>query len=156
MLEPGDEEFDELLDLAERATGNGLLPNQRYRWRELVLDLLGKLGDAKSDRRLGLRAGARLPVHILAPQDRVGLVTSTVSAGGISLRIANPPPVGTRLRLSIDTRLRPAPIIAGAEVIWSRPGPSAAVGALFVDLLSNDRELLEGIAISELLAAALS
>ena len=155
MLEPGDAEFDELLELASGAIGPGLLPRQRHRWRELVLDLLGKLGDASTDRRLGLRAHARLSVHILAPLDRAGLHSSTVSAGGISLKLRNPPPKGTRLRLSIDTGLRPAPIETTAEVIWSRPGPDSACGALFVDLMSPDRELLEGIAISELLAAAL-
>jgi hypothetical protein len=155
MLEPGDDEFDEILDLAERAIGAGLAPAERNRWRVLSTQLLGKLSEAKAERRTGLRARASLRVHLLAPQERAGLFTSTLSAGGISLRMPDPPPVGTRLRLSIDTQLRP-PILTGADVVWVRPGKDGAVGALFVDLLAPDRELLEGIAITHLLAAALS
>jgi hypothetical protein len=59
------------------------------------------------------------------------------------------------LRLAIDTRLRPSPVQATVEVVWSRTAPDPAIGALFVDLMAPERELLEGIAVSELLAAAL-
>ena len=156
MLDPGDDEFDEILDLAEHAIGNGLTPPERNRWRELTTQLLGKLSEAKTERRADLRAHASLRVHLLAPEERAGLFTSTLSAGGFSLRLTDPPPIGTRLRLSIDTPIRRLPILAGAEVVWVRPGKDGAVGALFVDLMAPDRELLEGIAITHLLAAALS
>jgi hypothetical protein len=155
VLEPGDAEFDELLDLAERAIGAGLLPAQRHRWRELVIDLLGKLGEPATDRRLRLRGHPKLPVRFWAPKGRSTLFTTTLSAGGISVETPEPPPVGTRLRLAIDTQLRAAPVLATVEVAWSKPGQDGSFGALFVDLLAPDRELLEGIAISEMLAAAL-
>jgi hypothetical protein len=160
MLEPGDDEFDELLDLAERATGPGLLPGQRNRWRELVTKLLGKLAEAGQERRTGLRASASLPVQLLSPEEHTGLFTSTLSAGGVSLRLPDPLPKGTRVQLSINTGLRPAPILVSAEVVWSQPSPGmgapGSMGVLFLDLFAADRELLEGIAITHLLTAALS
>src|SRR5437016_12729504 len=110
MVEPGDREFDELIELAQRAVGPGLLPLQHNRWRELVARLLGTSADAR-ERRTGLRAAARLPLALLEPRALAGLFTSTLSSGGFSLRLPEPPPVGTRLKVQIDTQLRPAPII---------------------------------------------
>jgi hypothetical protein len=154
MLEPGDREFEELLELCQRATGPGLLPLQRNRWRELVASLLGKLTDAKSERRTSPRAKAELSVALTGPAEFRGLFTSTVSAGGLSVRMQPPLPVGTRVTLYIETQHRADPIRAAAEVVWS----SAALGQmglLFLDLLAPERELLEGIAVSHVLRAAL-
>ncbi len=156
MLEPGDDEFDEILDLAERTLGPGLTPPLRNRWRELVTQLLGKLSEAEVERRSSLRAKASLQIRLLAPVDRAGLFTTTLSAGGLSLRMADPPPKGTRISLAIDTQLRTEPITTGAEIVWTRAGRDGAIGALFVDLLAPDRELIEGIAITHLLAALLT
>src|SRR5207248_4874945 len=43
---PGDPRFEEILDLANLATQNLLLDNQRGRWRELVTQLLGNVRES--------------------------------------------------------------------------------------------------------------
>jgi uncharacterized protein (TIGR02266 family) len=62
------------------------------------------------------------PVHV-SREDGSGaqwLLASNLSEGGLFVRTAEPPPIGTRLRLDLEARgqtLR----FAEAEVIWSRP-----------------------------------
>ena len=152
MLKEGDPEYEDLLELAERAVGPGLTPQQRNQWRGLVGDLLGRLNEASNERRGAIRAQARLDVQLLSPEERAGLFTSTISAGGLSMSMPDPPPIGTRLRVSIDTRARPQPLLATAEIVWVHP--AGELGAFFVDLVSNDRELLEGVAVKQVLRGA--
>src|SRR5256886_8982319 len=154
MFVPGDPRFEEILDLAKRATRDRLLDSQRPRWRELVTQLLGSIRDASSgavpERRQHLRAAAELEVDILAPDEMASLATSTVGSGGLSLRIAEVVPPGTLIDLSIKVPQRKVPLLVTAQVVWSVPGE---LGAAFVDLYQNDRELLESIAVKALLEA---
>ena len=108
------------------------------------------MNEAKYERRGNLRAKAALFVTLLAPEERAGLITSSVSAGGLSMRIPDPPPLGTRLRMSVDLEVRPEPLIVSAEVVWVS-ADEGMIGALFTDLLVPDREVLEAIAIKHLL-----
>ena len=103
MFEPGDPRHDEILDLANRATANLLSDSHRPRWRELVRQLLGTIQSegGKAERRQELRGPAELEVDILAPEEMASLATSTVSAGGLSIRIAEVIPAGTQVDLSI-------------------------------------------------------
>ena len=57
-------------------------------------------------------------------------------------------PPGTPIDLSIKVPQRKVPLLVTAQVVWSVPGE---LGAAFVDLYQNDRELLEGIAVKALL-----
>ena len=152
MFVPGDPRFEEILDLANLATRDMLLDSQRPRWRELVTQLLGSIRDASSgavpERRQHLRAAAELEVDILAPDEMASLATSTVGSGGLSIRIAEVIPLGTPIDLSIKVPQRKVPLLVTAQVVWSRPGE---LGAAFVGLFQNDRDLLEGIAVKTLL-----
>jgi hypothetical protein len=146
----GDPRHAEILRLADLAVRGRLPDGQRPRWRELVKQLLGSVQSAGSmeERRRDLRAPAELQVDILAPDEMASLATSTVSAGGISMRIAEVIPVGTPIDLSIKVPGRKVPLLVTAHVVWSRPGE---LGAAFVDLFQNDRELLEGVTVKALL-----
>lgn len=149
MFLPGDPRSDELGRLAAHAGGEGLRDQDRPRWRELIDQLLGSIN--KADGREGrrhLRAEAVLKVDVLAPEEIASLVTSTVGAGGISIGIKEPIHVGTLLDLSIKLEQRPVPIFCRAKVVWRR---GDALGAAFIDLFQNDRELLEGLVVKALL-----
>jgi type IV pilus assembly protein PilZ len=153
MFVPGDPRFDEILDLAASATGAGLLDNVRPRWRELVKQLLGSIieesGGKIPERRQHLRAALELEVDILAPEEMASVATSSIGSGGVSIRIAEVIPVGTAMDLSIKLEQRPIPLLVRAQVVYSKPG---LLGAAFIDLFQNDRELLEGVAVKALLA----
>ena len=96
-------------------------------------------------------AAAEIEVDILAPDEMASLATSTIGAGGLSIRIAEVIPAGTVMDLSIKVAERKVPLLVKAQVAWSRPGE---LGAAFIDLFQNDRELLEGVAVKALLAQA--
>lgn len=151
MFLPTDPRFDELLSLADRAAGPGLLDSQRPRWRELCAHLLGRVTVAGggAERRRTIRAAASLPVRLLAPADQAGLVASSVSAGGLALLAKDALPVGTPVRLSIELEGRPAPLEARGEVVWQRGNEA---GIAFVDLVQSEREHLEAVAVRAVLA----
>lgn len=151
MFVPGDPRFEEILDLANLATLDLLMDNQRPRWRELVTQLLGSIHTSGQfhERRQHLRAAAELEVDILAPDEMASLATSTIGSGGLSIKIAEEIPVGTVMDLSIKIESRKIPLLVKAQVVRSKPGELAAA---FIDLFQNDRELLEGIAVKALLA----
>jgi hypothetical protein len=151
MIRPGDPRYEEILRLANLATSDRLVDGQRPRWRELVTQLLGSIeAVGGAQRRHDLRGPAELEVDILAPDEMASLATSTVSGGGLSMRIAEVIPIGTPIDLSIKVPLRKVPLLVTAQVVWSRPGE---LGAAFVGLQENDRELLEGLAVKALLDA---
>lgn len=151
MFVPGDPRFDEILKLAAAAKGEGLKDGDRPRWRTLVGLLLGELIDrgAHSNRRRVLRAPVELEVDILAPEEIASLTTSSVSSGGLALRIEEILPIGTQLDLSIKIEDRKMPIFVRAQVIYSRFGET---GAAFVDLFPAQRELLEATVVTAILA----
>ncbi len=151
MFQPSDPRHVEILELAEHASSEGLLDRQRPRWRELVMELLGSIQPLVegSERRQGLRANVELEVDILAPEELASLATSSIGSGGLAIRIAEVLEIGLQLDLSIKLQGRKVPIFVKAQVVWSKPGE---VGAAFVDLFQNDRELLEGVAVKALLA----
>jgi len=142
-----DASLAELRDLTEHALADGLRDVQRGRWRELVAQLLGRT-QAREGRRRHLRAPAGLDVHVLEPDDFQGLVTSSIGAGGLSMLMRAPPPVGTPLALSIRVPQRKVPLFVKAQVAWVREGE---IGAVFTDAVQSDRELLEAIAVRALL-----
>ena len=152
MFLPSDPRFDEILELADHATSEGLLDRQRPRWRQLVTELLGSIHDAgaapHAERRQALRADLALEVDILEPDELASLATSSVGSGGLSIRVAEVLPAGTPLALSIKLAQRRVPLMVQAQVVWSLPGE---LGAAFIDIFQNDRELLEGLAVSELI-----
>ena len=148
MIPPDDPRFQQLLELADLALGNGLMDFQRPVWRDLVTQLLG--GVRESERRKDLRANLELEVDILAPEEIASLATSTVSAGGLSIRIAEEVPAGARLDLSIKLEGRPVPLLAKAQVVWCSGGE---IGVAFVDLFQNEREVLEARAVKAVLTA---
>ena len=137
----------ELRELTEHALADGLRDAQRGRWRELVAQLLGRT-QSHEGRRKHLRVAAGLDVHVLEPDDLRGLVTSTIGAGGLSMLMPAPPPVGTPLALSIKVAQRKVPLFVKAQVAWVREGE---IGAVFTDAVQSDRELLEAIAVRALL-----
>jgi len=142
-----DASLAELRELSEHALADGLRDAQRGRWRELVAQLLGRT-QVHEGRRKHLRAAAGLDVHVLEPDDLRGLVTSTIGAGGLSMLMPGPPPVGTPLALSIKVAQRKVPLFVKAQVAWVREGE---IGAVFTDAVQSDRELLEAIAVRALL-----
>lgn len=147
-MQPEEPRREEILALADLAIRGDLGDVQRARWRELVKELLGTVQAGSDERRRDVRAPAELEVDILAPDEMASLATSTVSAGGISMRIAEVIPVGTPIDLSIKLPQRKIPLLVTAQVVWSRPGE---LGAAFVDLFQNDRELLEAVTVKALL-----
>src|SRR5216684_4790531 len=142
-----DASLAELRELSEHALADGLRDAQRGRWRELVAQLLGRT-QSHEGRRKHLRAAAGLDVHVLEPDDLRGLVTSTIGAGGLSMAMPAPLPVGTPLALSIQVAQRKVPLFVKAQVAWVREGE---IGAVFTDAVQSDRELLEAIAVRALL-----
>jgi PilZ domain-containing protein len=151
MFAPGDPRFQEMLTLAEAAAGEGFTDEQRRRWRELCGELLGEIrsgNPAYPDARKDLRAEAELEVHILAPEEMASLATSTIGAGGLGIVVSEEVPVGTVLQLSIKIEEREVPFLAKAQVVWSRPG---LLGAAFIDLFQNERELIEAVTVKALL-----
>jgi PilZ domain len=151
MFVPGDPRFDEILKLAGAAKGEGLKEVDRPRWRTLVGLLLGELVDrgSHSNRRRVLRAAVELQVDILAPEEIASLTTSSVSSGGLALRIENVLPIGTHLDLSIKIEDRKMPLFVRAQVVYSKFGET---GAAFVDLFPAHRELLEATVVTAILA----
>jgi hypothetical protein len=147
---PGDPQRDELLRLASLATRRLLTDSHRARWRELTTGLLGSIREQETfqPERQHLRAPVELEVDILAPDEMASLATSTIGAGGLSIRIAEVIPKGTQIDLSIKLPDRKMPLLVTALVVWSRPGE---LGAAFVDAYQNDREVLEGLAVQSLL-----
>lgn len=149
MFGPGDPKRAQLLDLARLAARGALRDSQRPRWRELVTELLGSVQfEGGGPKRQHLRAPAEVEVDILAPDEMASLATSTIGSGGLSLRIAEVIPKGTQIDMSIKLPQRKVPLLVKAQVAWSRPGE---LGAAFVDLYQNDREMLEAIAVLALL-----
>ncbi len=150
MFLPNDPRIDELVRLAAQATTAGLRDQHRPRWRQLVEQLLGSINqaDGHADRR-DLRAFAELTVDLIAPEEIASLVTTTVGAGGLSLLIKEPIEVGALLGFSIKLDQRPVPLFCRAKVVW-RHGD--LLGAAFIDLFQNDREMLEGVVVKALLA----
>jgi hypothetical protein len=142
-----DASLAELRELSEHALADGLRDAQRGRWRDLVAQLLGRT-QTHGGTRKHLRAAAGLEVHVLEPDDLQGLVTSTIGAGGISILMRAPPPVGTPLALSIRVPQRKVPLFVKAQVAWVREGE---IGAIFTDAVQSDRELLEAMAVRALL-----
>src|ERR1700749_3732724 len=108
MFVPGDPRFDEILRLAPQARGSGLRDQERPRWRELVGVLLGEMKDhgLAPERRQHIRAPVELAVDVLAPEEVAALTTSSISSGGLALRIQKVLPVGTALDLSIKVEER--------------------------------------------------
>src|SRR6202022_1769858 len=104
-------------DLANRATANLLSDSQRPRWRELVRQLLedSQSAGGMAERRERHRVPAELEVHILAPEEMASLATSTVSAGELSIRIAELIPAGTLVALSIRVPQRKVPLLVQAQ-----------------------------------------
>jgi len=151
VFTPDDPRYQQLLELADLAAGNGLMDFQRPIWRDLVKQLLGSIRDPSpgAERRKDLRAPLELEVDILAPEELASLATSSVGAGGLSIKIAEVIPVGAQLDLSIKVAQRPLPLLARGQVVWSRPGE---LGVAFIDLFQNDRELLEGLAVKAVLS----
>ena len=144
-----DASLAELRELTEHALADGLRDGQRGRWRELVAQLLGRTQSHEGTRK-HIRGAAGLDVHVLEPDDLMGLVTSTIGAGGLSMAMMpSPPPVGTPLALSIRVPQRKVPLFIKAQVTWAREGE---IGAVFTDAVQSDRELLEAIAVRALLA----
>ncbi|HET7788986.1 MAG TPA: PilZ domain-containing protein [Myxococcales bacterium] len=150
MFRPGSPGYEELLHLASLATRYKLLDSQRARWRELTTRLLGSIREHQTftPERQYLRAPVELEVDILAPDEMASLATSTIGAGGLSIRIAEEIPTGTQVDLSIKLPGRRVPLLAKGQVVWSYPG---AVGVAFVDLFQHDREHLEALAVQALL-----
>jgi PilZ domain len=152
MFVPSDPRFDEVLRLSALAVGPGLNDPQRARWRELCAGMLGTLqaaGQQAPERRRVLRAVASLHVDVLSPAALAGpMQTSSVSAGGLSMPVPGPIPRGTIVELSISVRERSQPIKAKGSVVWCADGHT---GLAFIDLVQNDRELLEAIAVRSLL-----
>ena len=151
MFTPDDPRYQQLLELADLAAGNGLMDFQRPIWRDLVKQLLGSIRDPSpgAERRKDLRAPLELEIDILAPEELASLATSSVGAGGLSIKIAEVIPVGAQLDLSIKVAQRPLPLLARGQVVWSQPGE---LGVAFIDLFQNDRELLEGLAVKAVLS----
>lgn len=152
MFPKSDPRYDEILELAEHAVGEGLLDRQRPRWRVLVQELLGSINEGAptaSERRQDVRASMELDVDILEPDDMASLATSSVGSGGLCIRIAEVIPAGTPLLLSIKLAQRRQPLMVHAQVAWSKPGQ---LGAAFSDIFQGDRELMEGIAVKALLS----
>jgi len=151
MFTSDDPRCQQLLELADLAAGNGLMDFQRPIWRDLVTQLLGSIRDPSpgAERRKDLRAPLELEVDILAPEELASLATSSIGAGGLSIKIAEVIPVGAQLDLSIKVAQRPMPLLARGQVVWSRPGE---LGVAFVDLFQNDRELLEALAVKAVLS----
>lgn len=141
-----DASLAELRELSERALSDGLRDAQRHRWRELVAELLGRTPDS---RRKHIRAAATLDVHVLEPDDLMGLLTSTIGAGGLSMTMPAGPPVGTPMALSIKVPQRKVPLFVKAQVAWVREGE---IGVVFTDIVQSDRELLEALAVRALVA----
>jgi hypothetical protein len=153
VFRPGSPEYEELLHLASLATSGKLLDSQRARWRELTRQLLGSIREHQTftPERKDLRAPVELEVDILAPDEMASLATSTIGAGGLSIRVAEVIPIGTEVDLSIKLPGRKVPLLVTGQVVWSYPG---AVGVAFVNLYQNDREHLEALAVQALLREA--
>ena len=148
MFPQGDPRLDEILELAEHALGTGLLDRQRPRWRVLVKDLLGSVHERPHEQREDLRAKVAIIVNIVAPAELATLATSSIGAGGLSIRISEEIPAGTPLELSLEVKQRKEPMRVKAQVVWSRPGE---MGAVFTNIFQGDRELLEAVAVRALL-----
>jgi PilZ domain-containing protein len=155
MVDIDRESFAEILDLSQKALGAGLDQAERDRWRALtvqVLELLSNISPTGSERRRYLRAAAGLTVEVISPVEVRGLVTSSISGGGLSMQMADPPLAGTSLVLSIVVSNRPEPIPATASVVWRKPPPAGEIGAVFTQIEDRDRDLLEATVMQRLSA----
>ncbi len=152
MFVPEDPRFEEILRLAGRAAGSGLLDRDRPRWRELCAQLLGEMtsqGIVAHQRRKNLRAPSCFQVHLLEPADVSGLVASSIGSGGVCVQLDRQLPVGADVELSIAVDHK-KPLRARAQVVYVLD--TFETGMTFIDLVQGDRERLEAIAVRTLLA----
>jgi hypothetical protein len=145
--------YAELIALSEKALASGLAGADRERWRFLtaeVLEIIRCISPAGSDRRRHLRAVAALTVEVHLPVEASGLVTSSVSGGGLAMRMPEPPDLGTRMVMSIHLPDRPEPVRATASVVWRKDEPAAEAGLSFTEIDENDRDLIEATVVRQL------
>jgi hypothetical protein len=143
----------EILSLCDKAIGPGLTEAERGRWRLLTSELfevLKNINPSGSQRRRQLRAVATLSVDVTAPAELHGLMTSTIGGGGLSISIADPPAVGTKLEFSIRVASRPAPIRAKGEVVWARQTPAGEFGVAFTEIDALDQDVLDAVVLKRL------
>jgi hypothetical protein len=143
----------EILDLCDKAIGPGFTDAERGRWRTLtneLLEVLRNINPGGSERRRNLRAAATVAVEITAPFELHGLRTSTIGGGGLSISIADPPAVGTKLEFSLRVAARPAPIRAKGEVVWARHTPAGEFGVAFTEIEAVDQDVLEAVVLRRL------
>lgn len=112
--------------------------------------MLSNISPGGSERRRHLRAAAALTVEVLSPMEVRGLVASSISGGGLSMPIEQPPDVGTVMKLSIRSSRRVAPILATAQVVWRHQSPAGALGVAFTEIDERDRDMLEATVIQQL------
>lgn len=151
-----DPRLAEISGLADKAVGPGFSDLEREQWRTLtgeLLVVLQKINPAGSERRKHLRAITGLPVQVVSPVELKGLLTSSIGGGGLAIPIADPPPDGTSLDLSIGVLQRQAPIRARARVVWRRLSPNGEIGAAFTDIGVRDQDLLEAVVMKALLGS---
>jgi len=122
MFEPGDPRHDEILD-SPTAQPQISCPTASA---PAGASWCGSCWDHPVRRRHGRAApgparSGRAGGGLLAPEEMASLATSTVSAGGLSIRIAEVIPAGTQVDLSIRVPQRKVPLLVQAQVIWSRP-----------------------------------
>ncbi len=97
--------------------------------------------DRELERRRHRRALLERPVRLqIAGHDEVLALTANLSAGGLFVKIAAPPPVGTRVRFVVDLGERA--VRGYAEVAWIRSRFPAAdhprgMGLRFVFVLDD-------------------
>jgi hypothetical protein len=145
--------LSEILGLCDKAIGAGLTDAERGRWRVLtneLFELLKNINPSGSQRRRRLRAAATLPVEVTAPIELHGLITSTIGGGGLSISIADPPALGTKLEFSIRLTSRPAPIRAKGEVVWARQSPAGEFGVAFTEIDALEQDVLEAVVLKRL------
>jgi hypothetical protein len=153
MLQLDPTQSAEILALAGQAHTAVFSDEERTRWRALtgeLLELLKNISPGGSERRRFLRTAASVAVDLVAPESVVGLFTSTIGGGGLSIAMATPVQIGTLLELRLRIPNRTEVITAKAVVVWQRQTPAPSVGAEFVDLGQAEQDLLEATVVQKL------
>jgi hypothetical protein len=95
------------------------------------------------EKRTSKRLPARLGCWLVETDESLCCGTYEISEDGVSVRCADPPAPGRRVRLQFFTPLSAEAITVAAEVVWSAFEPEGAMGLRFLNVDDVTRNILK-------------
>lgn len=84
-----------------------------------------------TERRRHVRHDIRLAVEVTGAGLSARCITEEIGAGGCSITLAQPVPVGTLLRVRLSAYGSSGEVAGVAQVVWASPGARGRIGLAF-------------------------